>query len=168
MAKSPTSLRVARIVIGLVAAGLVVFAAAVWTRPQARLGQRDAVRVAVDSFESVGLDAAVLTTPELGVHEVDGRPDTMAWFVTVRVDGEDLEVRVQHDEGQLVWIDDRTADGGRVLTDVQYSDLTFFRDDTLFERWRRQNAVASVTAIAAAIACAMIGRRIGVLWRTAP
>lgn len=147
-------IRVASWVVTFVAIGAAV---AAWLTPRIEMDAAVAGDVALDALASAGIDAAtVVGTPTEGVHH----DDVPVWIVTLDVAGDEIEMRVGDDMGQLVYVDDLVGEDGteRALTEDEWSDVEVYEHDHQ-GRWIVRNVVASVAAAAIVGVGFVIARR---------
>lgn len=91
-------------------------------------------------------------------------PEVPVWVVVVSVDGNEIEMKVDDEDGQLVYVDDLIGedDSERALDDEQWSEIRVYRDDHA-DRWVRRNIAGSIAAAAVVGVGFVMARRTGEL-----
>lgn len=160
-------------------------AAAAWFTPRPDVDADLAADVALSALAAAGIDDAdVVGTPTRGVYQArleptapDGTappgqgeddpvlgPEIPVWVVVVSLGGAEIEMNVDDEDGQLVYVDDLIGENRdeRALTDEQWKDVEVYRDDHR-DRWVERNVTGSVAAAAIVGVGFVIARRSGSL-----
>lgn len=159
-------------------------AAAAWFTPRSDVDADLAADVALSALDTAGIDDAdVVGSPTRGVYrarvEPVAAPDTSApsaedtaepelgpevpvWVVVVSLDGAEIEMNIDDEKGQLVYVDDLIGKdrSERALTEEQWNDVAVYRDDHR-DRWVERNITGSAAAAAIVGVGFVIARRGG-------
>jgi len=144
------------------AAVAVLSAAAVgaWLQPRPTLGSDDARRFVVEALTTAGVDGVVTATEvAAGVSPPDAPLGSEAfdtWIVTATVLGGEIEVHVDQQEAQAVYVLDRADGGGGLLTAEQVQVIDDFDDNPLLDDRLARNLAASTAGVFGAIIAAVL------------
>lgn len=141
---------------GIVLVALAVVATA-WFQDPEPVTAAEAVSVAERAFAAAGLPAArVDESPIAGVYTSAERGRRIeVWRTTARVPGGQVELWLAREDGEPVYLDDRTADGSaQLLTGDQFEALAEHDDDdpTVGRHLRRNVAVTAAAVLILALA----------------
>lgn len=138
---------------GLVAALVVAVG---WLQPPADITSAEAVRAARGAFRAAGIeDARVDPDPRPGTYQpADGGPPLSVWRTTTSVPGGSVELWFAREDGEPVFLDDRSGDGAvQLLSDAQFRALAAHYENPATDRQIRRNLALTVAAgLATAVA----------------
>lgn len=138
---------------GLVA---VVVVAVGWLQSPADISAAEAVRAARGAFRSAGVDEArVDPDPRAGTyHPADGGAPLAVWRTSTDVPGGSVELWLAREDGEPVFLDDRSGDGAvQLLSDAQFEAIAQRYENPANDRQIRRNlALTTAAALVAATA----------------
>lgn len=140
-------MRLTTIGIGVVALGAVATA---WVQDPDPVTADQAVGIADRAFAAAGVrGAAVDDTPIAGVYTSAERGRRIeVWRTTAAIDGGDVELWLARDDGEAVYLDDRTADGSaQLLTDDQFEALADHDEDPNLASHLWRNVAITAAAV---------------------
>lgn len=139
-------------------------AAAAWFTPQADVDAETAGEISLRALTDAGVeDIAVVGTPTRGSHTTGDSGTVEVWQVVVDVAGDEIDVLVDAEEGQLVYVDDLVGKNHdqRALTEDQWDSVEFYRDDQRRDDWVQRNIVGSIGAAVIVAVGFVLARRSG-------
>jgi hypothetical protein len=138
--------RAAALLLGLV---VIALTAAAWLQEPSRITAGEAVRAATGAFEAAGLqDASVALRAVPGTYDAGGESDTVkVWKTTAMLDEGNVELWLSREDGEPVYLDDRTPDGAaQLLTDAQFREIGDHFENPALGRQLRRNLLATLAA----------------------
>ena len=138
--------KTAALLLGLVAVGLT---AAAWLQRPDHITAGEAVRAATGAFEAAGLqDASVALRAVPGSYDAGGDAAVVkVWKTRATIEDGTVELWLSREDGEPVYLDDRTADGAaQLLTDAQFRDIGNHFENPALGRQLRRNLLATVAA----------------------
>lgn len=138
--------RSAALLVGLLAIALVGVA---WLQEPEDITAREAVRAAAGAFEAAGLeDASIALRAVADTYEPgDDRPHVPVWKTTATLEGGAVELWLSREDGEPVFLDDRTNDGAaQLLTDDQFRSIADHFENPALGRQLRRNLLVTLAA----------------------
>jgi hypothetical protein len=138
--------RSAALVVGLVAVALT---AAAWLQEPAHITSVEAVRAATGAFEAAGLQEASVALRALpGTYDAgDDSEPIRVWKTTAMLEDGTVELWLSRQDGEPVYLDDRTPDGAaQLLTDAQFEQIGDHFENPALGRQLRRNLLATLAA----------------------
>lgn len=139
--------------VGLVAVGVVVVG---WLQSPSDITAAEAVRVARDAFRAADIDEArVDPHPRAGTYRpVDSGEPLPVWRTSTRVPGGSVELWLAREDGEPVFLDDRSGDGAvQLLSDAEFQALAEHYENPATGRQVRRNLLLTLAAaLATAVA----------------
>lgn len=136
----------AALLLGLVAIGLT---AAAWLQRPDHITAGEAVRAAAGAFEAAGLrDASVQLRAVPGTYDAGGDAAAVeVWKTTANVEDGTVQLWLSREDGEPVYLDDRTPDGAaQLLTDAQFREIGDHFENPALGRQLRRNLLATLAA----------------------
>lgn len=117
-----------------------------------RLTASDAVHVAQRALAAAGVEATVDPDPPSGRYRPASGGSVAVWEVRAALPGGTIDLWVARDDGQPVFLDDRTDDGtGQLLTDAQVAAVGDHRSNPALDRQVRRNVLVTAAALLIAV-----------------
>lgn len=138
--------RSAALTIGLVAIALTAVA---WLQRPDHITAGEAVQAAAGAFDAAGLqDASVALRAVAGTYDVDdGRDPVEVWKTSAELEDGTVELWLSRDDGEPVYLDDRTPDGAaQLLTDEQFQQIGDHYENPALGRQLRRNLLSTLAA----------------------
>lgn len=141
-------------------------AATAWLTPRPEIDEDDAAEVALGALDEASVDATLAKAVVESEYVPDNDDPLEVWVVTVSVGEEMVELQVDQQSGQLVYVDDNIGpnDSERLLTDEQFEVVAKYRSTELRD-WIRRNAFGSAAATLIAILGFIVSKRSDRLWK---
>ena len=136
----------AALLLGLVAVALTATA---WLQRPDHITAGEAIRAATGAFEAAGLrDASVALRAEPDTYDAGGDADAVdVWKTRANLEDGTVELWLSREDGEPVYLDDRTADGAaQLLTDVQFREIGEHFENPALGRQLRRNLLVTVAA----------------------
>ena len=135
----------------------VVVVAVGWLQPTSDITATEAASAARNAFRAAGIEETrVARAPRTGTHHPEGGGEPFpVWRTATRVRGGIVELWLAREDGQPVFLDDRSGDGAvQLLSDEEFQALADHYENPAAGRQIRRNvlltlAVALVAAVAA-------------------
>ncbi len=131
-----------------------------WISPP-ELTAADARQFTERALEGIGLDA-IRVEPDVrsGTYTIRGTETELdVWETSALVSGGQVELKVDREIGEAVFVDDVNAEGDdRLLSDDQFRELGDFRTDPARERRLLRNIAGTVAGILTAAAAVLVSR----------
>jgi hypothetical protein len=131
-----------------------------WTSPP-ELTAADARAFTHRALDEIGLDAIrVDATTRSGTYTIRGTETELdVWETSARVSGGRIELKVDREIGEAVFVDDVNAAGDdRLLSDEQFRQLGDFRTDPARERRLLRNIAGTVAGVVTAAVAVLVSR----------
>lgn len=136
----------AALLVGLVAIGLT---AAAWLQQPEDISAGEAVRAATGAFRAAGLeDASVALRAVADTYDTgDDQPPVEVWKTKATLEDGTVELWLSREDGEPVFLDDRTADGAaQLLTDAQFREIADHFENPALGRQLRRNLLVTLAA----------------------
>lgn len=134
------------LLIGLVAIALTATA---WLQRPDDITAGEAVRAATGAFRAAGLeDASVALRAVSGTYEPgDDQAPIEVWKTEAELEAGTVELWLAREDGEPVFLDDRTADGAaQLLTDAQFREIGDHSENPALGRQVRRSLLATLAA----------------------
>ena len=138
--------RSAALLLGLVAIALVGVA---WLQRPDHITAGEAVRAATGAFRAAGLeDASVELRAVADTYDPgDEQPSVEVWKTNATLEGGTVELWLSREDGEPVFLDDRTPDGAaQLLTDDQFREIGDHFENPALGRQVRRNLLVTLAA----------------------
>ncbi|HEX4868966.1 MAG TPA: hypothetical protein VFV32_15245 [Acidimicrobiales bacterium] len=123
-----------------------------WMQEPDPVSARDAVAVAGHALTAAGVEATVDRHPAAGEYQPTSGDPVPVWEVQAALPAGAVDLWIARDDGQAVFLDDRTDDGtGQLLTDAQVAAVGGHRSNPALARQVRRNVLVTVAALLVAV-----------------
>lgn len=129
-----------------------------WLETAAPLTAQEAIEAAEDALRAAGVRGArVIGEPASGTYRPDGAEPIEVWEAIVSVDGGRIELWLAKDDGEAVFLDDRSEGGAtHLLTDEEFRALSEHETSRPRDRLRRRNVALTAATTAVVVMAALL------------